>query len=342
MGGALYVLARAKNAGFEIHSAGCNYGKSLEYIKETFLSRCPKVIPGLYHGAAGIAMVLSEGLKSGLIEDSSAMRTYIQNCLALPISGLTISAGAAGLGIALIHCVSHIEAEIYESGMDAVVNGILNAQKDDGSWDLSAENEGNTTKRRLSFGHGIPGILWFLLEYELKHPSARMRKSVEKGLSWLLRETDDLKGLHDKEQFKKIIQSNDEIGDERKGIYLTLIKGYEVLKRDEYKTLVEKALLNYPKMIIKNDFTQDSGLAGLGELYLEAFRVFKSREWQERADWITSLFLHTFYWVDKDYGFWMMEERNDPTADLMIGTTGVIHYLLRYFNPAKTGYRILQ
>ena len=342
MGGAMYVLARVKNAGFETGSAAYSYKKSLEYIKETFLSRCPEVIAGLYHGAAGIAVVLSEGLKNGLIEDSSTTRTHIQNCLTLPISGYSISAGAAGLGISLIQCIGNIDAEVYNSGMDAVLTGILNAQKEDGSWDLSAENEGNPTKRRLSFGHGIPGILWFLLEYELRYPSVPVRRSAEKGLSWLLQETNSLKGLHDKEKFKKIIRNNDEIGDERKGIYLTLIKGYEVLKRDEYKTLVEKALLNYPKLIIKNDFTQDSGLAGLGELYLEAFRVFKTREWQERADWITSLFIHTFYWVDKDYGFWMMEERNDPTADLMIGTTGIIHYLLRYYNPAATGYRILQ
>jgi len=143
-------------------------------------------------------------------------------------------------------------------------------------------------------------------------------------------------------RFNKHVTKGKEKGDERKGIILTLIKAFEVLKDPMYRKRAEEALLYYPELIIKNDFSQDAGLAGLGELYQEAFRVFKDEKWRQRADWIAQIFTCTFCELGEGTGFWMMEERNEPTADFMVGNTGIIHFLLRESNPDQLGYRLLE
>jgi len=83
-------------------------------------------------------------------------------------------------------------------------------------------------------------------------------------------------------------------------------------------------------------------MAALGELYLEAGRVFKSEEWYTRANLIANVFIHTFLKNQEGSGYWNMEERNAPTADFMVGNSGIIHFLARCIYPDKIGYRLLE
>ncbi len=125
------------------------------------------------------------------------------------------------------------------------------------------------------------------------------------------------------------------------GIILTYIKAYEVLQEDIYRQIAEKALRNYPAYIISNTFTQDVGLTNLGEVYLEAWRVFKSEEWMERARWIANIFVHTAFRNGKGGCYWQLDQVNPPTADLITGTCGIIHFLMSIEHPDQLSYRII-
>jgi hypothetical protein len=121
-----------------------------------------------------------------------------------------------------------------------------------------------------------------------------------------------------------------------------LLKAYEVLNDNVYKEIAETALFKYPRCVVNPNFTQQNGLAGLGEVYLEAWRTLKNEEWKIRADWIANVFLHSFI-EDKENqsGFWQMEENNPSTADLLTGVSGILHFLSRCVYPSKIGYRLL-
>ncbi len=167
-----------------------------------------------------------------------------------------------------------------------------------------------------------------------------VHNAILKSLTWLLKSTNHLKDLFNRDAFNKIL-GEAEKGDERKGIILTFMKAYEVLQDPYYKTIVEEALLTYPAYIVKNNFTLDTGIAGLGEIYLEAFRILNNNEWKHRADWIANFYRHTFFRPDENEGHWLMQESYDVTADLMVGVSGIIHFLLRCLNPETVKYRIL-
>jgi hypothetical protein len=169
-----------------------------------------------------------------------------------------------------------------------------------------------------------------------------MEKVVNKTLQWLLKRTNHLNDLFTDKIFDKIVQQGHEKGDERKGLLLLFIKAFEVVKNDHYRRIVEKELIKYPAYLVKNDLTQDTGLAGLGELYLEAWRVFDNPEWRTRVDWLAQVYVHTFYFMPGDTGYWMIEERNDPRADFMTGNSGIIHFLLRSMESRQIGYRFFE
>jgi hypothetical protein len=76
-------------------------------------------------------------------------------------------------------------------------------------------------------------------------------------------------------------------------------------------------------------------LAGLGEIYLEAFRVFRDESWRDRAAWIASYFTHTGRKSRSGAIYWIVERINTPTADLMTGNAGIIHFLIRFHSNNK-------
>jgi len=340
IGGVLYLLARAKRMGFTVDSCNRGYQKGWEFIKERYFDMLPNINPGLYHGAGGIALSLSEGLRSGLLEDNDHNRDMLRRYLDISNSQWDLSSGIAGQGAAILQCLPYLDRRFTKQKLTQIIDILTKSQHTDGSWTI-LDREGKESKKKISFAYGIPGITWFLLQYMEHCKDGQVEKAVSRSLEWLLNATQKLKALSDSNMFQKMVAGK-EVGDERKGILLTFIKAYEILGMECYRTLVEQSLINYPALILRNDFTQESGLANHGELYLEAFRVFKNKKWLERANWIANVFINTFSRNMEGSGYWIMEERNNPTADLMVGNSGIIHFLLRSTAPEKLGYRLLE
>ncbi len=107
------------------------------------------------------------------------------------------------------------------------------------------------------------------------------------------------------------------------------------------KEIAEKILISYPRYLVYENFTLDIGMAGLGDLYLEAFRVFKNDEWQLRADWITGFLTHTYRNSQTGTNYWLSNNSAYPTADLMNGNSGILYFLFRSLKQDKIGYHLL-
>jgi hypothetical protein len=76
------------------------------------------------------------------------------------------------------------------------------------------------------------------------------------------------------------------------------------------------------------NFTLGTGLAGIGELYLEAYKVLNDPIWLTRAEWITQLLLRTLHIESEDEACWLPDHQSDFTADLFMGNSGIIHFLI--------------
>ena len=137
---------------------------------------------------------------------------------------------------------------------------------------------------------------------------------------------------------KQRVYNNTSSGKGVAGILLSLIKAYRVINDPLYKQIVEVNLRALPQRLILLDFSLESGLAGLGELFLEAAIAFANPEWQERADWIAQVLLATFHHIGPDSGYWFVDANNNLTADLGTGNSGVLHFLIRYQSSDRIGH----
>jgi hypothetical protein len=92
--------------------------------------------------------------------------------------------------------------------------------------------------------------------------------------------------------------------------------------------LARDALGVHPISPCHPNLSQCHGLAGLGEIYLEAARVLGEAPWRDRATRISAT-LTGLRQSDANGTYWVVENPYIPTADLMIGSAGVAHFLAR-------------
>jgi lantibiotic modifying enzyme len=96
-----------------------------------------------------------------------------------------------------------------------------------------------------------------------------------------------------------------------------------------------RAALGASPTKLRNDSAgQCHGLAGVGEVYLEAYRVLREECWRERATDIANVLVSLFR--RRSHQPWLLPSAERPAdADgLMLGTAGVLHFLLRHHHPS--------
>jgi serine/threonine protein kinase len=331
IGGILYTLSKLYSEGYNIESCKPAYVKGWNFIKEKYLNGSTNISPGFYDGAAGLAVSMAKTIDCGLLEDNETHRTILYKCLQLPNSEISLGNGLAGQCLAILRCKEYLPRGIPEFILENKLEHLLRTQQKNGWWPLTRQS--NEAEAILSFGYGLTGVLWFLLEYGSLTNKKEPLLAADKTLNWLLTN----KSIKDK------IQNWPKYNREVRGVILLLLKAHETLDNKLYKQIADSTLLNYPKRIVSTDFTQKSGLAGLGELYIEAYRITRNEEWMCRADWIANVFLNTFIKASDHSGYWIMEEAFAPTAGFISGVNGILHFLARYINlPSEMGYPLLK
>jgi len=338
--GVLYLLGKAKLAGFDISRCLKAYHRGFEYIKNAYVSSFPNVPPGLFGGTAGIALSIASGIDSNLIDKSDPNRDFLHKCFDIATSELNIEVGIAGQGISLLQCANHLEKQFYQQSLvnhAQALGSILQA-----SWNKTfALPSRSATDISISLTKGSLGMVYFLLLYT----STTEDKSFKEMLISILNSGKNvfkqLNTIFKKFSYRQLLLESPGLLKIAQEVILVYLKGYEIFKDNDYKIYAEDLLSKYPRIIVQDNLYQDSGLAGLGELYLEASNITGNQEWLYRANSIAQFFIHTSHERNNDYCFWLSNNFRFSTADLLAGNSGLIHFLIRYLNPDKMGYCVI-
>jgi hypothetical protein len=335
MAGPLWLVAKAKVAGFSVDDCRTTYRSSWGYIEDHYLKVPDSAPKGLYAGGPGIALALIEGIKSGLLQLDADTITKLHQCFSQSSGQFDLSAGWAGEGIALLHCANYLEDLFFQKSLSVCVENIIKNQQPNGSWAPSG-NMAKKNKILSGFDKGVPGIVWFLLSYIQRYPDDFAKKAALKGLDWLIGKSIKREGA-----CSWTVTTDSRIIDRWSiatgipGILLVFIKAFEVMNEPLYREIAEHSFQKIPPRLAFMDFTLGYGLAGIGELYLEAFRVFNNEEWKKRADWIAALIINCFQPVGQNAGYWMAQTSHMETAELFSGNSGILHFLLGCLDPSK-------
>jgi serine/threonine protein kinase len=331
--GILFFLGKAAAAGYSVSSCLKAYSQGWGLIENRHLNALPDIPAGLYGGAAGTAMTLASAITSGLQKTKGKYLDRIQHCFQIVPTGLDVANGMAGQGLALLSCASLLDETFAADLLKSYVNVILDAQQKDGFWNFY--ETGSTLKhKRKGFSTGAAGICYFLLAYQEKYPSNEVKRAVTKALAWLANHSK--KKLQESDRKDKRLNLSLDNG--IPGIALAFIKGYEVLQTPSFKIAAEQLLLQIPAHISHSELSLYKGLAGIGEVYLEAARTLQNTLWMERAEWITQVLLHLTRKENAAAITWQVDNTHATTADFLTGQAGVLHFLIRVSNPSRTSF----
>jgi serine/threonine protein kinase len=340
--GVMYLLAKVHNAGFDTGASMTHIEKALKLIETKYMQRIEGVSPSLHFGAPGIAASLACAIRDGLVEPQSVYFDWINRLLNRDNQQLGFVNGIAGQGMAHWLCHDFLQPAIIKERLGKYVDLLVQNQQKDGSW-IYKEVKGKQ-KTRHGFANGVAGIIYFLLEYVQRYRDKRSQVAAEAGLRWLIK-----KAVHRGDKIFWRTDKNKELmhwwSEGMSGIALAFIKAYACsdnpTHKQQYKHYATGALLNLPNKVLDNNLSQLQGLSGLGEIYLEAYKVFQENEWLERAAWIAQVIMHLKK-ENPQYGpYWLVQHERQPTPDFMTGNSGILHFLLRYCNPEVIGMPLL-
>ncbi len=333
--GPLWVTGLANSVRYNTDACHLAYDSSWGYIHEYAFSDQATFFPGLYEGVHGVSLALIEGLNSGLLLPEEGTMNMLQACLSYNSDQINLSKGWAGEGIALLNYLRWQDNEEVQNLLTNCLANIISHQSADGSWPLYTAPE---KKRDILTGmeEGVAGVVWFLLCYLEYRKDKVVEQVAKKAIDWLIERSSIKKGRYNwtvSTQSKEVEKWALDTG--IPGILLVFTKAYELFKTPQYKEIVELHFNKIRPRLVQMDFSFQSGMASIGELYLDLYKAFGDEEWRYRADWIAALFINTFQEIEKGWGYWLVDPSHMATADLFSDNSGVIHFLLRYQFPEK-------
>lgn len=333
--GILYLLSRAHKVGIDISSSQFGIDLGLSLIEERYINKTEKTNPHLLNGSAGIAISIYEMVQEKLIPENHTYVNWINKLLSVDNQQLDLENGIAGQGLALLSCKQVLSADIVKCRTTELANQLRIAQKSDGSW----ENE-NAKNKKFRLGSGSTGIILFLLEYGNLYNNQEALITAQKGLQGLLEhvvkrnEYINWPWARRKEMGYGILTGN-------AGIIYTLLRAYKIFGSTAYKDAAKMALFHNHRYIVHPDFSQESGLSGLGEVYLDAANILQEEEWLERANWIAQLLIQMKH-QHLEYGpYWHVNVERQPLPAFMQGNSGILHFLLRICKSDVLGMPLL-
>jgi len=321
--GTIYALGRLGRFGFKVDPDAVTGAVSwLIGTKSTEL-------PGLHFGRAGVAVAVAETVAAGLVETSATTSQFFREALEGPLDWFDVTHGAAGQGIAAAYCGDLLCDSNLSRLAQRCAEYLLTTQNPNGSWTTPAGAVGMSGETLTGFAHGVAGIVYFLAAYWARTTDRDSAQAAEKAAHWLLSQAE---------------RANNTItwpySDQNKtrwhwwchggpGIALAFLTLFEVAGEPAYAEVARAALRVHPPDLRHQNLSTCHGLAGLGEIYLEAARVLNEEEWQFRAERLANLLIALGRDNNDGSLTWVVEDPNMPTADLMVGSGGVLHFLLR-------------
>jgi len=337
--GPIWLLSRLQQARYNIEKAAPKIQEGLRHICAETIPKLDFVSRSLYYGKAGFALTLVRSIQSNFLPDTPEYRDIISRCFQEPANGYDILHGVSGQGLGALQCLNYLSDQA--KGMPGeYANLLISRQQVDGSW-LKTSNLSEKGEKNTGFGYGMAGIIYFLLEYSQAFDNKEALNAAVNGLSYLNRTA-----RSEKEHLEWATSDKDKgIGGwwckGSPGIALSFLKGYELTHDTSYLDVANRALRIHDKYLAIQTLSQCHGIAGLGEIYLEAHGITGNEEWRDRALWIAEFLCHYSKQPDNETVFWTLEKKDFPTADFMVGDSGIVHFLLRCIHPTRLGFPII-
>jgi serine/threonine protein kinase len=327
--GVVYLLGRLARCGYGSETARDRARHAVRWLLAEDSQNA--VLPGLYFGEAGVAVAIVEAIAARLVDRDVQIEAFISKSLSGRLDWPDITHGAAGQGIAAIYSADRLQDNSLLDLSDRCAKYLIELQKPDGSWEMPSGVPGMSGETLTGFAHGVSGIVYFLAEYATRVGGVEASRAWQAGAAWLIDQaipTNDGQALE---------WSYGNVNQERwrwwchgsPGIALTFLRLYERTRDNTYAEIARKALRTHSVDIRYPNLSQCHGLSGLGEIYLEAGRILRDREWIERAEVIANMLRRLGRETEHKSVSWLVENADVVTADLMVGSSGVIHFLLR-------------
>jgi class IV lanthipeptide synthase len=298
-------------------------------------------MPGLHFGDAGVAVALTEAITGGLVARTRHSEAYIRRALTGTLDWPDLTHGAAGQGLAALYCGDNLRDPTISALSSRCAEYLIKTQRPGGFWswpqDLSPASRGILT----GFAHGVAGITYFLAEYARRSGDPSADRAWRRGVKWLVNQAEVVRGA--------LTWPISAGGTERWawwchgsiGIAVLFLRLYEQTREIQFAEIAKRALRIHPPEFLSVNLSQCHGYSGVGEVYLEAYRLFGEQRWQLRIQ----AMLHVLRNLRRSCrgGFtWLVENPYLCTADLMVGGAGVAHFFLRASLPkASIGLPLL-
>lgn len=328
--GVVYTLARLARCGFEHHDQTELVKKAIEWLVAR-VSSADDRLPGLYFGDAGIAVAITEAIVAGIQGDDDVIRANIECCLSGRLDWPDVTHGAAGQGIAALYCAAALADDELLQIAHRCAEYLIQSQETDGSWRMPGGADGLSGQVVTGFAHGVAGVAYFLSHYAERTGSRAAETACRLSAAWLADQS-----IESADGCALEWHYSDENRSRWKwwchgspGIALLFLQLFRQTGERSYRAIASRALQVHQARISFGNRSQCHGSSGLGEIYLEAARVLEDTHWLERAEAIAKNLRGLAATNGNGAVLWPVEKVDRPSADLMVGSGGVLHFLLR-------------
>ncbi|SIR51741.1 lanthionine synthetase LanC family protein [Fluoribacter gormanii] len=336
--GVVYALSRLAQFGFLPQEGKLRAQQAIKWLISNQYT-VDSELPGLHFGTAGVGVALTEAISTGVQTSDELLIEVIHNCLNKTVDWPDITHGAAGQGIAAMYCFDRLGIPSFQENVEQCADYLITSQRVDGSWIMPEGVPGMSGEILSGFAHGVSGMAYFLAEFSRRKNDNAAWTSTIRAINWLQQQA-----IHQKIDGDSILIWTYSIKNPARwrwwchggpGIALTFLRLYELTGETEYADLVRKTLKIHPANLRYPNLSQCHGLSGLGDIYLEAFRVLGDEEWLERAVSIAKFLFAMRQKTETGAYYWLTEDPHIATADLMVGSCGILHFFLRLLHQGK-------
>lgn len=328
--GVVYALARLRRAGMATDEAAPAVDQAVDWLLADALTP-DHGMPGLHFGDAGVAVGIAEAVHAGLVPATARIEALVTRVCEAPLAWPDLTHGAAGQGLAAMMCARSLGSDAPLAMAQRCARYLAATQAVDGSWVMPEGVPGMSGETLSGFAHGVAGIVFFLLEYAVRCADPASRASAARGLRWLEQHALPTGGTAAAEW-----RYSDRQGavwhwwcHGAPGIALTFLRAWRHTGDPAMALLARRALAAIDPHLRAPNLTICHGLAGIGEILLEAAQALGEPAWRDKAVILAGTIVHLGHRCADASLVWLAEDPVAPTADLMVGMGGIAHFLAR-------------
>lgn len=284
-------------------------------------------MPGLHFGEAGVLLALLSARQAGLVVFADSEVAHLWPlAFHADIAWPDLTHGAAGRALSLVQLKTLVPSLAHDA--DAIIAGFLRhlreTQKSDGAWILPPGIDGISGEIVTGIAHGVAGMAyalalcggeedliaaeragtWLLAVAERRGQSLSWRYSDQNPAHWMW-------WCHG-----------------APGISALFAALYSKTGKAMWRDTTLACFGAIDEGLNSANLSLCHGMAGLGELMLDAARIVQAPELRERALGLAAAIVARRGFGERDV-FWIVENTSLASADLMVGMGGVVDFLLR-------------